>query len=402
MKTVELIYFNAGGGHRAAALALQQAMLDSPWRVRLVNLVDMIDPQALFHKTTGVQPEDVYNRRLSSGFTIGLTQELKVLQFLIRLGHNALTRKLRSYWIRTQPDLVVSLIPNFNRSLCQSVSSALPGVPFVTVLTDMADHPPSFWIEPDQPQHVVCGTEHAARQALAAGCAPQRIHRTSGMIIHPSFYATSTVNRVAERRAVGLDTDQAVGVVLFGGLGSDAMKSIATKLPDTPLILMCGHNAALAHALRSTKNTAPRIVVEFTQDVAYWMRLADFFIGKPGPASLSEAVHLGLPVIVTRNAWTMPQERWNTEWVVDNGLGIVLRNFRHVRTGADAIVGDLPHWQSRVRAMHNQAVFEVPQILAKLLDQTRPCGPRADQMSGEGLKPFFPDPCVESSFVSDQ
>mgnify|MGYP001479939189 CR=1 FL=1 len=97
MKTVELIYFNAGGGHRAAALALQQAMLDSPWRVRLVNLVDMIDPQALFHKTTGVQPEDVYNRRLSSGFTIGLTQELKVLQFLIRLGHNALTRRLRSY-----------------------------------------------------------------------------------------------------------------------------------------------------------------------------------------------------------------------------------------------------------------------------------------------------------------
>ena len=213
MKTVELIY--SMRGHAA-----QQAMLDSPWRVRLVNLVEMIDPQALFHKTTGVQPEDVYNRRLSSGFTIGLTQELKVLQFLIRLGHNALTRKLRSYWIRTQPDLVVSLIPNFNRSLCQSVSSALPGVPLVTVLTDMADHPPSFWIEPDQPQHVVCGAEHAARQALAAGCAPQRIHRTSGMIIHPSFYATSTVNRVAERRAVGLDTDQAVGVVLFGGLGS--------------------------------------------------------------------------------------------------------------------------------------------------------------------------------------
>jgi hypothetical protein len=53
------------------------------------------------------------------------------------------------------------------------------------------------------------------------------------------------------------------------------------------------------------------------------MRCADFFIGKPGPGSLSEAVQMGLPVLVTRNAWTMPQERWNTEWVQAQGVGVV-------------------------------------------------------------------------------
>ena len=41
------------------------------------------------------------------------------------------------------------------------------------------------------------------------------------------------------------------------------------------------------------------------------MQLADFFIGKPGPGSISEAVQQGLPVIVVDNAWTMPQERYN-------------------------------------------------------------------------------------------
>ena len=184
------------------------------------------------------------------------------------------------------------------------------------------------------------------------------------MIMRPSFYKASTLDRPTERQARGLDPDQPVGLVLFGGLGSAVMKRIAAQLPETPLILMCGQNAALAKSLRAAEASAPHIVVEFTPDVAYWMRLADFFIGKPGPASLSEAV---LPVIVTRNAWTMPQERWNTEWVIEHGLGVVQRNFNDVRAGVDAIVGDLPRWKSNVSKIQNQAVFEVPKILTKLL-----------------------------------
>jgi 1,2-diacylglycerol 3-beta-galactosyltransferase len=153
------------------------------------------------------------------------------------------------------------------------------------------------------------------------------------------------------------------------------MTRIAANAGDTPLILMCGKNAALAKALRATKALAPRIVVEFTPDVAYWMRLADFFIGKPGPCSLSEAVHMGLPVIITRNAWTMPQERWNTEWVTQNGLGVVHGSFRTVRAAIVELTNNLPQWQAQVRQMHNRAVFEIPDILANLqpLEQPPPC-----------------------------
>ena len=366
MKTVDLIYFNAGGGHRAAALALERVMQGEHWQVRLVNLVDMLDPHEQFRKYTGVAPEDLYNKRLASGFTVGLTQELKILQYLIKLGHKTMVGKMQPYWLAARPDLVVSLIPNFNRALCESLKQTLPEVPYVTVLTDMADHPPSFWIEPDQPQHLICGTTRAAEQALAAGCAPQRIHRASGMILRPSFYELAPLDRTAERLKHGLDAQSPVGLVLFGGAGSSAMKRISANAVDTPLILMCGKNAALAKSLRASKAHAPRIVVEFTPDVAYWMRLADFFIGKPGPGSLSEAVHMGLPVIVTRNAWTMPQERWNTEWVTQHGLGVVLGSFRTVQAAIAELCNDLPRWQSQVRQMHNRAVFEIPDILANL------------------------------------
>ena len=51
------------------------------------------------------------------------------------------------------------------------------------------------------------------------------------------------------------------------------------------------------------------------------MQLADFFIGKPGPGSVSEALAMRLPVIVECNAWTLPQERYNAEWIVEKEVG---------------------------------------------------------------------------------
>jgi 1,2-diacylglycerol 3-beta-galactosyltransferase len=373
MTTVDLVWFNAGGGHRAAALALQQVMQQQglPWQVRRVNLTEVLDPRDLFHRITGMAPEDLYNKRLASGFTLGLAQELKLLQGLIRFSHASLVQRLARHWRDTRPDLVVSLIPNFNRALHDSLALARPGVPFVTVLTDMADHPPAFWVEPGTQQHLVCGTEYAMQQALAAGCAPQRLHRSSGMILRPEFHLGTPIDRAGERRALGLDESTPTGLVLFGGTGSRVMKHIATRLPDTPLILMCGRNQALADELRALSPgaaRAPRVVVGHTQEVARWMRLADFFIGKPGPGSLSEAVQMGLPVIVTRNAWTMPQERWNTQWVQQHGLGLVLRSFGDVRAAVGELTQQLPEYRARVGSMSNQAVFEVPQILQGILD----------------------------------
>ena len=67
MKTITLTYFNAGGGHRAAATALATVIgqQQRPWRVHCVNLVDVLDPQGRFRQVTGRAPEDLYNLRLA-------------------------------------------------------------------------------------------------------------------------------------------------------------------------------------------------------------------------------------------------------------------------------------------------------------------------------------------------
>jgi UDP-N-acetylglucosamine:LPS N-acetylglucosamine transferase len=398
LTTLDLVYFNAGGGHRAAAEALQAALATThpQWQVRCVDLFRVLDPAGQFQRLTGFAPEAYYNRRLATGFTLGLAQELKLLQAMIRWGHAPMAARLRRHWQVTAPDAVVSLVPNFNRAIAEGLAAARPGAPFVTVMTDLADHPPHFWIEPCHTQHLVCGSDRAVAQALAHGLPAARVHRVSGMLLRPAFYAPPGADperdRAAARRAVGLDPDSPVGVVMFGGHGAAAMKRITAALPDRPLILLCGHNRPLAEALRAQPAAAPRVVVGFTPDVAHWLRLADYFIGKPGPGSLSEALHCGLPVVVTRNAWTMPQERFNTDWVRAQDLGVVLPGFAAVRDGVARLLTRLPALRTNVGRLDNRALFELPPLLARLVGdgRTRSPGDAPEPAAAAAPRPVAP------------
>ena len=374
MKTLDFVFFDAGGGHRAAANALRRVMeaREHPFEIRMVNLQDMLDSIDVFRKLTGIRLQDIYNLVLKKGWTLGSPQLTAGMHLVIRLFHSRQVQLLETMWRETRPDLVVSLVPNFNRAMAEALRRARPGVPFVTILTDLADYPPHFWIE-RQEQYLICGSEKAVAQARALGHAQSRVFRVSGMILNPSFYEIEPLapdHRSAARARLGFDPEQPVGLVLFGGQGSSVMLEIARQLsPRRPLILICGHNQKLAARLRSLPHAAPMFVEGFTRDVPKYMQLADYFIGKPGPGSISEAVAMRLPVIVERNAWTLPQERYNTEWVREQSVGIVLPNFRRIAAAVDELLEPSAYTRFRAAAerQHNRAVFEIPDILEQIL-----------------------------------
>src|ERR1700722_6121627 len=205
MERIEFCFFEAGGGHRAAATALEMAIQGQrrPWEIRLTNIQELLDPLDIVRKYAGIRIQDVYNNMLRSGWTLGSAQIMHVLQMVIRMYHRPTVRLLETHWKETQPDLVVSFVPHFNRALQESVERAFPGRPFVTVLTDFADYPPHFWIE-RKPQYFVCGTDKAVARAHAMGHPDERIFRASGMILHPRFYEARVENPVAERERLGL------------------------------------------------------------------------------------------------------------------------------------------------------------------------------------------------------
>ena len=82
--------------------------------------------------------------------------------------HEQQVRVLERHWSTDPPDMVVSLIPHYNRAFKQAISRVCPAAPLVTILTDIADYPPHFWIE-RQDQYVICGSNRAVTQARSLG-----------------------------------------------------------------------------------------------------------------------------------------------------------------------------------------------------------------------------------------
>ena len=375
MKKVDFVFFDAGGGHRSAATALKAVVEQEgrPWEVQLVNLQEVLEPLDIFRKVTGIRMEDVYNTLLAKGWTLGSEYLIPPMHGLIRLYHRAQRRMLTEFWKADPPDLVVSLIPNFARAIYQGLKAADTNIPLATILTDMADFPPHFWMERDQDQHLICGTARAVEQARELGYAAEKIHATSGMILRPRFYDPIQVDRAKERRNLGLQADLPTGLVLFGGQGSSVMLDIAKSMSQfdagAQLIFICGKNAKLAAQLREVQTSIPFHIVGFTQEVPYFMHLADFMIGKPGPGSISEALAMKLPVIVERNAWTLPQERFNTDWVLQKGVGLVLKNFSEIDGAVQRLLSPevYPRLKASVAAIENRAVFEIADILEEIM-----------------------------------
>ena len=256
MKTIELVFFDAGGGHRSAANALCEVSRreQRPWDMQMMNLQELLDDLDVFRKITGIRFQDIYNLMLRKGWTLGSKQMLAPMHAIIRMFHPQQVKGLERYWAQKKPDLVVSVVPNFNRALFEAKQKALPDVPFVTILTDMADYPPHFWLERQGPHYVICGTERAREQALELGHAPERVFLVSGMILNPRYYDVAPVDREAERVKLGLDPKLPTALMMFGGAGSSRMVEITQRLNDSGLemqmIAICGKNDKLEMALR--------------------------------------------------------------------------------------------------------------------------------------------------------
>ncbi|HKN73254.1 MAG TPA: glycosyltransferase [Terriglobales bacterium] len=391
MRKLTIVFHHAGGGHRSAADALNATLSSQadPWDVSLLDIQELLDPLDLLRRATGLRIQDIYNLILRKGWTRFTPQLLVVLQGTIRAYHSPIVKALRAYWAQHTADLALSVIPHFNRAIADSLRPEDPRTvdthtfaqnakvwgtrPFVTLITDLADYPPHFWIERES-EYIIAGTERARQQALTMGHSAGHIFQTSGMILKPRFYEKTTVDPVAERKRLGLEPDCPTAIVLFGGHGSQVMVDITRKLNEADsgvqLILICGHNQKLADKLRKLPTRKPIAVVGFAQNVEYYMALADFFIGKPGPGSISEALQFHLPVIVECNSKTLPQERYNAEWVTDNGYGIVVPSFKRIAPAVQRLLGRATFNEFRRKAgeYSNRALLEVPVILERCVE----------------------------------
>ena len=376
MRKITIVFHHAGGGHRNAAEAVKSTLTlqEQPWDVELLDIQELLDPLDLIRRFTGIRIQDTYNVILRKGWTLVTPPLLRILQGTIHLYHAPIVKALRAYWEKHPTDLVVSVIPHFNREIAESLEeSGRKRWPFVTLITDLADYPPRFWIE-HKSEYIIAGTERARAQAVAMGHDADHIFETSGMVLKPKFYDEKSFTlkgaaRVAERNRLGLDAEGKTGIVLFGGHGSTVMLDIVKRIDqsgaDVQLILICGHNQKLEAEIKALQTRKAKLVLGFTQNVEHYMALADFFIGKPGPGSISEALQFHLPVIVECNNKTLPQERYNAQWVAEKGYGIVVDSFREIAPAVRRLIepATFNKFQENTNQYSNRALIEVSEIL---------------------------------------
>lgn len=371
---VLLIVLDAGGGHRAAARALVAASGSATrdWTFRVVNLQEILAPADYTRRLTGRPMEETYNTMVRRRWTRFLVPLLRAFQWGIRRRRGPLVRLLASYFAASSPSLIVSLIPNFNGVIADARRHASPGTPFLVVLTDFADFPPHFWIEPDV-DRVIVGTEHAQAQASKAGLPASRVSRVSGMILHPRFHAPDPTARQRTRRELGIGAEDFAVLVLFGGKGSPEIHPLCTALlaqsPRWHVMAVCGDNPRLQASVGELKDAcAGRLhCFGFTDRVLDLMAAADVLATKPGPGTLAEAFQSRVPVVVPCNLHTIPQERYNASFVDANELGVVVRHWREIPAAVSSLAAD-PVRRARMRRRleglpENGAVFEVLDIL---------------------------------------
>ncbi|MEL6605399.1 MAG: glycosyltransferase [Cyanobacteria bacterium J06614_10] len=384
---VSVVTGQGGGGHYATydavcAIAQQKSL---PWEFQVTDMDDIITELSRAgevknaYEMFGISGHDLYNLMVKGGWTWLWPLKMRLNKLLVRLNHQIGIETFTKHWQQQQPDIVVSVMPLYNKGLYESLQRAKPGTPYITVMTDFADCPPDFWLDPEANNTLVCGTQRAMEQARSLDISEDRLVRSSGLVIHPDFYQKRDISaeeRTQQRLALGLAPDRATGIVMFGGNGASAMLDIANRLEaladEAQFIFACGHNLSVAQSLRRYQGPQPRVVLDFVDNIADYLRLSDFFVGKPGNVSVSEALAMRLPVITVCNRMTMSQEKYCAEWVAQQEVGTVLKSFKQVDRAVAELLQPATYntYKANLENFDNRAVFELAALISEHLAAT--------------------------------
>jgi len=383
-KRILVLYTDSGYGHVATARVLREHLgAERPWRIDVVDvyreILTGLDP---FRALTGMSGPDIYNEyALRRGHTRVLWPVIAAgSSVAIRLGSPFVVRQLSAYLRERRYDMVISVMPLINAAVAASLRQLGGAVPCVTIVTDFCEPMYAAWIQSED-QYVVCGTPKCCEQARRFGLAHEQIIEARGLVLSPKFHAlaraTTPTSVATARIALGLAPDRLTGLMMFGGRGADRMLDFASAIEtgDLPvqMIYVCGTNRETAEDIAMRPAPRPRHVIGFSDAIERYMAASDFFVGKPGPGAISEAMVIGLPMILEVGARLLAQERYNANWARAIGAALSFRN----ADGLCAAIGQLSEpgrhaaMRRAIAAHPNTAIFDLPALLDAIFSGRR-------------------------------
>ncbi|MEA1048331.1 glycosyltransferase [Lamprobacter modestohalophilus] len=372
---VVIVYTDAGGGHRASAQALRSVLeADGRYRATLVNpyqeVLAHLDP---FTRLTGRNVEATYNELVLGGGRTGLfCRGFFILSFIaVAFLRRAGRREFARLWAAMRPDLVISVLPVLNPAMIDAIKTYRGGaVPFAIMMTDWAEISPFVWFPKGDDYAAISGTEQGLARLRAKRHPEERIFPTGGLLIRPQFHEPLPNDFGAARAEHGLEPERPTIVMSYGGHGGPRMVELADALAaadaQLQVIFLCGRNETLARRLQSAHLPFPHLVLGYRDDIHRYLALADLFVGKAGPQSISEALALGLPLLI--DEWrVLPQERALTRWVKASGVGATFRRPSEFVRVVQAMAAQPRSCSAREAAQRNTAAGDILRIVETLI-----------------------------------
>lgn len=307
----------AGGGHLAAAAALEEA-----WKKRrprdVLKRVDILDyTPRLYRKAyaegyvkLAEKAPELYAHAFRKTDTLAFIKKAQtVRRFSARLMAGRFLKLVR----RFRPDIL--LAPHFMPFEAMG-SFKGPGRPLVAaIVTDFEAH--ALWIEPCVDFYCVA-TEETKARLLSRGIKSSRVAVTG---IPVSLRFAQPYSQSVLRKRYGLASSSPVLLVLGGGLGMgplvETMKTIDQLKEPFQVMVVAGRNETLLQKLRARRYRHPVRVFGFVSNMEELMGACDLIITKPGGLTSSEALAIGKPLLIVN---PLPgQEAANSDFLLERG-----------------------------------------------------------------------------------
>jgi 1,2-diacylglycerol 3-beta-galactosyltransferase len=320
-KKVLILMSETGGGHRSAGEAIAEGLehiRPGEFDVQLLDFIADYTPFPLNRVGQLYRPAVTYSGPLWGWFwrmSDDLARTALLLQPLIPLARSRLAQLLR----RTMPQAIVSVHSLSNHLAVQAVKKLDKPVPVITLVTDLVRAHVS-WFCPDVTLCIV-PSDAVRQKALACGLSPQKIE-VVGLPVSLKFGQELGGKRELKEK-LGLKLDLPALLLVGGGEGMGKVFRIARAIAQArlpaQLLVVTGRNRSLRRRLERVDWEIPTTVFGFVDNMPQLMAASDVIITKAGPATISEAIACGLPIILSG---AIPyQEDLNAACVVESGVG---------------------------------------------------------------------------------
>ncbi len=316
-----ILFSDTGGGHRAAARALTDALklLDPSCEVTVADPLIGQGP-AIVRRLASLYSPMIRRSRTAWGALYHTSNTRPTFAGIRAVFGPGVRRVVAQLLKRHDPDVVLSVHPLLNHIAHQAIRRSGRPRALMTVITDLVDFHRGWTFS--QADLVIAPTEGARKVALRRRVPADRV-KLLGLPVDLRFRPPAPGEKQALRRRFGLDEQRFTIMIMGGAAGvghlAAQVRELALDRHSWQLVVVCGRNEKLRRRLLEIDVQTPMLVLGFVEYMPELMRACDLVVTKAGPGAIAESLATGLPLVIT--GFLPGQETPNVEFVVDSGIG---------------------------------------------------------------------------------